>query len=69
MARLFVIATDNLMPASERDEDDTATLFWNADDGFGTLSTATFFTEFEAKIYDLPIADDQPIWVELPTLS
>ncbi|SKB62731.1 hypothetical protein [Sphingopyxis flava] len=50
-------------------DDDTGhepLLFWNNEDGFGALATATVFTEEEAQSYALPIADDQPEWVELP---
>lgn len=53
------------------DDDDTGhepLLFWNTDDGFGSLATATVFTEQEALVYDLPIADDQPEWVQLPEI-
>jgi len=44
-------------------------LFWNNEYGFGSLSTATVFTEDEARRFDLPFADDQPEWVELPSCS
>lgn len=40
--------------------------FWNAEDGFGRLATATVFSEAEAARYDVPIADDQPEWLALP---
>lgn len=62
----YVISTDNPIPPSERDEDDLGSLFWNTEDGFGALSTATIFTEEEAQLYDLPIANDQPVWTQLP---
>lgn len=41
-------------------------LFWNSDDGFGALETATVFSEAEAADIDLPIANDQPEWLALP---
>ena len=41
-------------------------LFWNTTNGFGNLESATTFTEEEASKYDLPIANDQPEWVQLP---
>ncbi|MBN9142357.1 MULTISPECIES: hypothetical protein [unclassified Novosphingobium] len=41
-------------------------LFWNKDDGFGSLEQASVFTEKEADRYDLPIADAQPEWIALP---
>ncbi len=42
-------------------------LFWNSDTGFGSLETATVFSETEAATYDLPIADDQPEWLPMPS--
>ncbi|PJG47235.1 hypothetical protein CAF53_02500 [Sphingobium sp. LB126] len=51
------------------DEDETGhepLLFWNSHDGFGSLAAATVFTEEDALSYALPIADDQPEWVQLP---
>jgi len=44
-------------------------LFWNSADGFGSLETATVFSEAEAANTDLPIADDQPEWLALPAPS
>lgn len=41
-------------------------LFWNETNGFGDLESATTFTEEEAGKYNLPIANDQPEWVQLP---
>lgn len=41
-------------------------IYWNNRDGFGGLASATVFTVDEAQRYDLPIANDQPEWVELP---
>lgn len=41
-------------------------LFWNNNDGYGDLASATTFSEEEARSYDLPISSDQPEWLELP---
>ena len=41
-------------------------LFWNSEGGFGSLETATVFSEAEASNTDLPIASDQPEWLALP---
>jgi len=41
-------------------------LFWNNDTGFGSLETATVYSEAEAVNTNLPIADDQPEWLALP---
>lgn len=43
--------------------------FWNHDHGFGTLATATVFTEAEAAQFDKPIADDEPEFMALPAPS
>ncbi|WP_298277245.1 MULTISPECIES: hypothetical protein [Alphaproteobacteria] len=40
--------------------------FWNNDNGFGSLATATVFTEGEAADFDKPIANDEPEWLALP---
>lgn len=53
------------------DDDDTGhepLLFWNDELGFVSLHMATIFTEEEALAYSLPIADDQPEWVQLPDI-
>ena len=39
---------------------------WNSKAGFGSLETATVFSEAEASNTDLPIASDQPEWLALP---
>lgn len=41
-------------------------LFWNSNGGFGSLETATVFSEADASNTDLPIANDQPEWLALP---
>lgn len=41
-------------------------LFWNSETGFGSLETATVFSEAEASNTDLAIANDQPEWLALP---
>lgn len=53
----FVLAT--------RDSDGDIA-FWNSDTGFGALSTATVFTEDEARAHDPVIAADEPEWMALP---
>ncbi|MEP3145490.1 hypothetical protein [Qipengyuania citrea] len=40
--------------------------FWNTEEGFGRLATATVFSEREAAEYDKPIADDEPEWLACP---
>lgn len=40
--------------------------FWNDQTGFDSLRAAATFTEEQAQNYDLPIANDQPEWLELP---
>ena len=40
--------------------------FWNTDDGFGRLATATVFSETEAGSFDNPVAEDEPEWLALP---
>jgi hypothetical protein len=40
--------------------------FWSNDNGFGSLATATVFTEAEAADFDKPIANDEPEWLALP---
>ena len=51
---------------------DDGPLFWNHREGFGDLSCATVFTEALPGIdcgrgtNDLPIADNQPEWEQLP---
>lgn len=42
-------------------------LFWNDRDGFGSLDSADVYTEEQALTVDLPIADDQPEWLALPS--
>ena len=41
-------------------------LFWNINDGFVSLEHATVFSEREAALYDLPIANSEPEWMALP---
>lgn len=48
-------------------DDEEGLLFWNNEHGFASLETATTFSEEEAKNYDLPIAADQPEWLQLPS--
>jgi hypothetical protein len=48
-------------------DDEEGLLFWNAETGFGSLETAEVYTEQEALKTDLPIADDQPEWLALPS--
>ena len=53
------------------DEDDTGhepLLFWNNELGFVPLHMATVFSEEESRSCDLPIAFDQPEWVQLPAI-
>lgn len=70
MPKLYVIATDRSdFHADELDEGETVTLFWNDQNGFGSLSDATIYTEAEAQNASLPFADNQPEWVELPDFS
>lgn len=40
--------------------------FWNDQTGFDSLRVASTYTVEQAENYDLPIADDQPEWLELP---
>ena len=40
--------------------------FWNNDYGFGPLFNATVFSEAQAGIFDVPIADDEPEWLAMP---
>lgn len=56
---LFVIHT--------YDCDEKESLYWSTEDGFGDLANASVFTEEQAKVYDLPIANDEPEWLQLPT--
>lgn len=49
-----------------RDEEE-GLLFWNDGHGFGSLETAQIYTEEQALKVDLPIADDQPEWLALPS--
>lgn len=49
-----------------RDEEE-GLLFWNDRYGFGTLEAADIYTEEQALKTDLPIADDQPEWLALPS--
>jgi hypothetical protein len=41
--------------------------FWNNADGFGSLATATVFSEADAAAFDKPLADDEPEWLAAPT--
>ena len=43
--------------------------FWNNEDGFGVLATATVFTEAQAAAFDKPIADNEPAFMALPAPS
>ena len=40
--------------------------FWSNDYGFGPLFNATVFSEAEAGIFGVPIADDTPEWLAMP---
>ena len=40
--------------------------FWNNTDGFGSLATATVFSEADAATLDKPIANDEPEWLAVP---
>ena len=40
--------------------------FWNDRDGFGRLAAARIFTEAEAAMFDIPLADDQPERLTMP---
>jgi hypothetical protein len=40
--------------------------FWNNAYGFGPLFNATVFSEVDAAVFNLPIADDEPEWLALP---
>lgn len=55
---------DGFVLAARDSDGDIA--FWNSDTGFGALSTATVFTEEEAKAHDPVIAADEPEWLALP---
>lgn len=48
-------------------DDEEGLLFWNSKDGFGSLEAADVYTEEQALKTDLPIADDQPEWLALPS--
>lgn len=56
---------ENGMIIATRDAEE-GLLFWNSKTGFGSLETATVFSEAEAANYDLPIANDQPEWLAMP---
>lgn len=47
-------------------DDEEGLLFWNAADGFGSLESATVYSESEAGQAGAVIADDEPEWLELP---
>lgn len=47
-------------------DDEEGLLFWNSADGFGSLEAADIYTEEQASKTDLPIANEQPEWLELP---
>ncbi|KRB93237.1 hypothetical protein [Sphingomonas sp. Root720] len=40
--------------------------FWNNAYGFGPLFNATVFSEAEAGLFDVPIADIEPQWLAMP---
>jgi hypothetical protein len=40
--------------------------FWNNADGFGSLATATVFSEADAAAFDKPLANDEPEWLAVP---
>ena len=50
---------------ASRDQDGHA-VFWNNDDGFGALASATVFSKAEARAHDPVIANDEPEWLALP---
>lgn len=41
--------------------------FWNNEDGFGRLALATVFSVAEAGSFDIPLADNHPEWIAMPT--
>lgn len=47
--------------------EDEGLLFWNENDGFGSLDSARVYTEEQARDFGLPIADNQPEWLALPS--
>lgn len=54
----FVIAAGDL---------EDGLLFWSNEDGFVDLDQATVFSEAEMRDFNLPIADDPPRWLALPS--
>lgn len=57
---------ENGLVVATRDAEE-GLLFWNTEAGFGGLERATVFSEAEAADFDLPIANDQPEWLALPS--
>lgn len=57
---------ENGLVVATRDAEE-GLLFWNTETGFGDLERATVFSEAEAADFDLPIANDQPEWLALPS--
>lgn len=48
-------------------DDECGLLFWNIETGFGTLKSATVFTQHEADHFRLPrVEAKEPGWLELP---
>ena len=41
-------------------------IFTKAAFGFGSLATATVFSEADTAAFDKPIADDEPGWLAVP---
>ncbi|MCG2841255.1 hypothetical protein L6Q21_09710 [Sandaracinobacter sp. RS1-74] len=48
-----------------RDKED-GLLFWNNEDGFGSLESADIYSDAEAREQSMPIACDRPEWLVLP---
>jgi hypothetical protein len=50
------------------DEFDDQPLFWNNDSGWGSLESATQFSEEEKQSSNLPVRDSisESVWVKLP---
>lgn len=67
MTDFFVIRSNDEHAGSEQPED--GQLFWNDDDGWVHLSTATVYTGKVAATMDLPMGDQhEPTLVMLPKL-
>ena len=62
MNKKFVIY--NLNETLQNTCDDNQPMFWNDEDGWGVLATATIFTEQQKEYSRLPLFNS--IWLELP---